>query len=186
MPMLVGGVEVFSALEDTSIIEACRMLSITGVCSVCGFGTRGVHAPGVCHGFYCAEHCPVCTGAIEISQQERAAMVANRWRPMAAGVSVEDRQTLLADVQLPKPLRVRVRNRISAEIRREQHAWLLKRTLHVGLHFEGEGLIGSVVRDGDGCLVADILETVHCLPASQNVAVEMINRGIEAGMLRLS
>ena len=179
MPTLMGGIEVFSALEDHSIIEPCRVLSVTGTCSVCGFATRGVHAPGVCHGFYCAEHCPVCSGAIEITTAEREAMVANRWRPM----STLEKQSFIAGVEPVKHLR---RDRISAAIRAEEHAWLLKRTLHVASDFKDSGLIYLVVRDSDGCLVADILEAVRRLPASQNVAAEMINRGVEAGTLRLS
>jgi hypothetical protein len=184
MPMLIGGVEVFSALEDTSIIEACRMLSITGVCSVCGFGTRGVHAPGVCHGFYCAEHCPVCTGAIEISQQERAAMVANRWRPLTT--STEEKEALLADVQSPKPLRLRARLRIAAVIRRDEHKWRMKRTLHVGQEFTGAGLIPNLIRESDGRLIADIMTEARRVPVAGWRVMEVINQGVEGGTLRLS
>lgn len=72
-------IEVFSALDDPDILEPCRVTRVRGCCSVCGFAAvGGLHCPSICHGQFCSVHCPVCTGAVPVSEAERQAMTNNR------------------------------------------------------------------------------------------------------------
>jgi hypothetical protein len=75
----MSDIEVFSALDDRDILEPCRVTRVRGSCSVCGFAAvGGLHCPSICHGQFCSVHCPVCTGAVAVSEAERQAMTNNR------------------------------------------------------------------------------------------------------------
>ncbi len=79
MPTPQGTIEVYSAVEDCpEILEACRVLRVNGICDACGSKVDRLHAPSVCHGWYCSDHCLVCTGTVSISDVEREAMATNR------------------------------------------------------------------------------------------------------------
>ena len=73
-----AGIEVFSPLSDPDILEACRVVGISGKCDRCGQVTDGLHCPECCHGTYCCFHCPVCTGRVILTEDEREAMRRNR------------------------------------------------------------------------------------------------------------
>jgi hypothetical protein len=74
-----AGIEVFSALSDPDILEACRVVAIAGSCDICGYAAvGGLHCPECCHGAYCSRHCPVCTGLVSLEEAEREAMRRNR------------------------------------------------------------------------------------------------------------
>ena len=58
-----------------SVLNNCATsFRIVGTCDVCGYVARPIHMPLEIHGFYCADHCPVCAAIAQaVTAQKRAA-----------------------------------------------------------------------------------------------------------------
>ena len=183
MPTPQGCIEVYSAVEDDpDITEACRVLSVNGICDTCGSEVDRLHATLICHGWYCADHCLVCTGAVSISDVEREAIFANRIRSLP----LRKRLALMAHQQWSNPV---IRERMKTALRAATAEQMSKarafhdRVLHVDESFCGPGSVLDLIRDLDGQTIRALRERAQNAALSLVVLFRVVKQGIADGTL---
>jgi hypothetical protein len=174
--------EVFSAQFDQGITEPCRILTIRGSCDTCGLATVKLHAPGVTHGWFCAQHCVVCNGQVRVSEAEREAMIANK-----LGLATKrEKLAFKANQQWsnPKARLTKVEAiRIRCEARVRERQMFQNQTLRVGERFVGVGLIGDMIRGADGLPIRQLLAVSRTAGVSITLLTSMMKQGISEGVL---
>jgi hypothetical protein len=175
---VMADVEVFSAAYDVDITETCRILTIRGSCDTCGFATDKLHAPGVTHGWFCAEHCVVCNGRVQVSKAERHVMRANKLGLTTKRVKLAPKAN---QHRLTKAEAIRVR----CEGRVHKQQIFQNKTLYVGAAFTGIGLIGDLIQGADGLPIRDLLATSRNACVSASLLRAMMAKGIAEGVLTL-
>jgi hypothetical protein len=176
--MALADVEVFSAAYDVDITEPCRVMTrVRGGCDVCGFvAVSGLHCPLICHGTFCGSHCPVCTGAVRVSDAEREAMTANK-------LGLTTKREKLAPKANQHRLTRAERSRIRCEARVRKQQIFQNKTLRVGAAFTGIGLIGDLIREADGLPIRDLLAVSRNACVSAALLRAMMAKGIAEGVL---
>jgi hypothetical protein len=176
---MMADVEVFSAAYDVDITEPCRVMTrVRGGCDVCGFvAVGGLHCPLICHGTFCGNHCPVCTGAVQVSKAERNVMRANK-----LGLTTK-REKLAPKATSQHRLTKAEASRIRCEARVRKQQIFQNKTLYVGAAFTGIGLIGDLIRGADGLPIRDLLATSRNACVSAGLLRAMMAKGIAEGVL---